>query len=640
MAKDWNKLATSIVELVGGEANVSSITHCVTRLRFKLKDESVADDDAISALDGVIQVMHANGQYQVVIGPQVESAYDAVLALLPGKGAGSVPEDDGDGKKMSVKDKLMDIISGVFLPMIGAMSAAGLLKAVAITLATFGAISQDSTTFTILNCMGDGVFQFLPLFLGYTAAQKLGATPFLGMAVGAFLCHPEMVGLQSNLDAAAAAAGSDPVTATLFGIPVILPAAGYLQSVVPVVLACALLAPLEKLFKRVIPEVVRSVFAPLLSLFITCTATILVVGPVSNTLSGLIAQGLLALLNVAPPVGGAAIAFAWPFLIIFGMHWAFIPVMMSNFGTLGYDFIMPLTVGTNLAVGAVLLAILIKTKKKDLKDTCIETLAPAWLAGVTEPGIYGVLLRFRRTFICMALGCAVAGAIGGIAGVHQTVMISASVLTLPALYGDMGIWQVVQAIAAAVVAFVLTFLFGYSDKMNEEAKAAASKPKAKPSLDKPEAVQVAANKNAVCAPVSGTVEQADQIPDPAFAGEQMGKTVAVWPSDGNVYAPVSGTVVSMMPHAFGIAGDDGCEVLVHVGIDTVSMNGDGFSLWAKQGDHVSAGQPMLTFDRDKVAAAGYKDIVMTIVTNSDDYPGLSKLADGTVSAGEQIMQTA
>ncbi|MEE0026902.1 MAG: glucose PTS transporter subunit IIA [Atopobiaceae bacterium] len=410
----------------------------------------------------------------------------------------------------------------------------------------------------------------------------------------------------------------------------------------PVILACALLAPTEKFFKRVIPEVVRGVFAPMLSLFVTCIATILVVGPVANTLSDVIAQGLLAVLNFAPAIGGAAIAFAWPFLIIFGMHWGFIPVMMANFGTLGYDFIMPLTVGTNFAVGAVLLAIFFKTKKKDLKDTCIETLAPAWLAGVTEPGIYGVLLRFKRTFVIMALGCAVAGAIGGIAGVHQSVMLSASVLTLPALYGDMGIWQVVQALAATAVAFVLTFLFGYNDNMDEgtKAKVVADKPKAAPSQAKPEAVQAAADKNVVCAPVSGTVEQTDQIPDPAFASELMGKTVAVWPSNGNVYAPVAGTVVSMMPHAFGIAGDDGCEVLVHVGIDTVSMNGDGFTLWAQQGDHVSAGQPMLTFDRDKVAVAGYKDIVMTIVTNSDDYTGLSKSADGSVSAGEQIIRTA
>ena len=467
MARDWNKLAAEIVDLVGGEANINSITHCITRLRFQLKDESVANDEAISALDGVIQVMHANGQYQVVIGSQVEAAYDAVLALLPSKGAGSVPEDDADAANKSIKDKLMDIISGVFLPMIGAMSAAGLIKALAVTLSTFGLVDPSSTTYTVLNCMGDGFFQFLPLFLGYTAAQKLGATPFLGMAVGAFLCHPQMVALQSNLDAAAAAAATDPVMATFFGIPVILPAAGYLQPVVPIVLACALLAPLEKFFKRVIPEVIRGVFAPMLSLLITCAATVLVVGPVANTLSNLIAQGLLAILNVAPAIGGAAIAFAWPFLIIFGMHWGLIPVMMANFGTLGYDFIMPLTVGTNFAVGAVLLAVFLKTKKKDLKDTCVETLASAWLAGVTEPGIYGVLLRFNRTFICMALGCAVAGAIGGIASLHQTVFLTASVLTLPALFGDMGIWQVVQALAAIVVAFVLTYLFGYSDKTAE-----------------------------------------------------------------------------------------------------------------------------------------------------------------------------
>ena len=632
MAKDWGALASQVVELVGGESNITSVTHCVTRLRFVLKDESKANDDAVSAVDGVIQVMHANGQYQVVIGTQVEAAYDAVLAILPGKGAGSVPEDDDDANK-SVKDKLMDLISGVFLPMITALSTGGLLKALAITLASFGVIDQASTTYTILNCMGDGVFQFLPLFLGYTAAQKLGATPFLGMAVGAFLCHPSMVSLQTNLDAAAAAAGTDPVTATLFGIPVILPGAGYLQSVVPVVLACLLLAPLERFFKRVIPEVVRSIFAPLFALLITCTVTILAVGPIANTVSNLIAQGLTALLNAVPAIGGAAIAFAWPFLIIFGMHWAFIPIMMSNFGALGYDMIMPLTVGTNLAVGAVLLAIFLKTKKKDLKDTCVETLAPAWLAGVTEPGIYGVLLRFRKTFLCMAIGCAVAGAIGGIAGVQQHAFISASLLTLPALYGDMGIWQVVQAVVAMVVAFALTFVFGYSD--DEDNKGDAAKVSA-PQATTPVAPASVEATGAVSAPVAGRVEVTAEIPDPVFASEAMGKTIAIWPTDGTVYAPVSGTVASAMPHAFGIAGDNGTEVLVHVGVDTVNMNGDGFNVLVEANTHVNAGDPILVFDRNKVSQAGYADIVMTIVTNSDDLASLTPVATGNVGAGTEI----
>ena len=633
MAKDWGKLAQDVVSRVGGDDNITSVTHCVTRLRFVLKDESKADDDAVSAVDGVIQVMHANGQYQVVIGPQVESAYDAVLAILPGKGSGEVAADDDDADK-SIKDKAMDLISGIFLPMIGAMSAAGMIKALAVTLATFGLIDQASTTYTILNCIGDGVFQFLPLFLGYTAAQKLGATPFLGMAVGAFLCHPSMVSLQSDLDAAAAAAGTDPVTATLFGIPVILPAAGYLSSVVPVVLACILLAPVEKFFKRVIPEVVRGVFASMLTLLVTGVVTILAVGPVANTVSNLIAQALLAVLNAVPAIGGAAIAFAWPFLIIFGMHWAFIPVMMSNFGTLGYDMIMPLTVGTNFAVGAVLLAIFVKTKKKDLKDTCIETFVPAWLAGVTEPGIYGVLLRYRKTFLCMAIGCAVAGAIGGLMNVHQTTMITASVLTLPALYGDVGLWQVVQALAAVAVAFALTFVFGYSDNDEADGGQKSDKGKAQPqAAAKPEAVEAA---GAVSAPVAGRVEVTAEIPDPVFASEAMGKTVAIWPTEGTVYAPTSGVVASAMPHAFGIAGDNGTEVLVHVGVDTVNMNGDGFNVLVEAGSHVNAGDPILTFDRDKVAKAGYADIVMCIITNSDDLASLEATGTGEVGAGSEI----
>ena len=404
MATDWNKLATDVIELVGGEENITSITHCVTRLRFMLKDEAKADDEKIGKLDGVIQVMHASGQYQVVIGAKVGEAYDAVVAQLPNLVAGEVADDDAadegkeKGKGGFSLNSLFDIVSGIFVPFIGIFTAAGLARALATMAVTLGWLSAESSTYIILNAIGDGVFQFLPIFIANTAAKKFKCNQWVAMGVAAFLVAPSMVGLK---DAFAEAGGP-----TLFGIPVIMPDSGYLQAVFPIIFAVYLQSWLEKPIK-LLPQIARDLLGNMLVLVCTSLITLLVVGPVVNTISGWIAAGLMSILGVAPGVAGFLIAALWPVLIIFGLHWGIIPIMISNLMTMGYDVIGPITNGTNYVIGATVLAILVKTKKNSIRTTATECLASAWLGGITEPAIYGLLIKYKRPFVTMALSCGI-----------------------------------------------------------------------------------------------------------------------------------------------------------------------------------------------------------------------------------------
>lgn len=455
MARDWNKLAADIVDLVGGEDNILSVTHCITRLRFRLKDESKADDEKVGQLEGVIQVIHAQGQYQVVIGTHVTDVYDAAVRLLPDKAGGEVAADDGaEGGKGNIVGRLLDIITGIFTPFLPAFMAAGMLKAIAVMCTSFGWLDASSSTYVILNATGDGLFQFLPLFLAYTAGKKFGCNQWITMAIAAFLVHPNLVALNTTF----------PDGATFFGIPVQLPQSGYLSSVVPIILAAYLQSWVEKPLKR-LPDIPRSLFAGVITLFVTGIATLLVVGPVANFISNDIAGALIALLNVAPVLAGFLMAGLWPVLVIFGMHWAFVPVIMSNIGTLGYDVIQPVIVGTNFAVGACCLAILVKSKNQSVRENALNCMVSAWLGGITEPAIYGLLLKYKRPFVVMALSCGICGAFAAGFGMQQATMLTTSMITLPAIYAMCGLPEIIAIAIAIVVAFVGTITFGYSDRM-------------------------------------------------------------------------------------------------------------------------------------------------------------------------------
>lgn len=462
MAKDYNALAKTVVELVGGEENVVSLAHCVTRLRFKLKDESKADTEKLNSTQGVIKVMQAGGQYQVVIGTDVGEVYDVILKnthiSAAGEAKASAAETAADtGEKQKLSAVLIDTISGIFTPFLGAFTGAGLLKGFMVLFVTLGVLDKSTTTYAILNAASDGVFYFLPIFLAYCAGSKFGAKPFISMAIASALVYPNITALFS---------ATDPIAVDFFGIPVHM--ISYTSSVLPIIAACFVQAKLEKLLNRVIPKMLRGIFTPVLDLLLLVPLTFIVVGPVTGMLGNGLSTIIEAGMHLCPPLGGFLMAALWPVMIIFGIHWAFIPIALNNLAVLGYDYLLPLTVGCNFGIAAACLAVFLKTKNKELKEIAGPDVISALIGGVTEPAVYGVLLKYKKPMIIVCLVNGIGGAICGIFNVTRNVQMSVNLLTIPAIWAVYGPWGVVAIVVSFVGSFVLTWLFGYSDKMLEK----------------------------------------------------------------------------------------------------------------------------------------------------------------------------
>lgn len=448
MARDYEALARTIVELVGGEDNVKSVTHCITRLRFTLHNEKKAQTEKLNQTEGVISVVQAAGQYQIVIGNRVTDVYDALPKVSNIQLGGEVEAEAGG----NIVNRAIQLVSGIFMPMLPALSAAGLLKAFVIMANSFGWLAAESTTYQLLYAIGDGVFYFMPVFLARTAAKKFKCNDWTAMAIALALCCPTLTSLLG---------AGDPVD--LFGIPVKL--INYTSSVVPIIFAVYVQSWIEKGLNKVVPDILKGLIVPLVTLLVATALTLYIIGPVTDFIGSLIANGLVSLLEVAPLPAGFLIAMLWPCLIIFGMHWAFVPISQMNLGMLGYDVIMPITVGTNFAMGFAVLAIFLKTKNTELKELTGAAAVSALFAGITEPAIYGAVLKYKRPFVIAAVSCGVAGAIAAAFGVQQPVYMATSLLTIPAILGSVGIGDVIALAVASVLTFVGTLTFGFNDDM-------------------------------------------------------------------------------------------------------------------------------------------------------------------------------
>ena len=463
MAKDYNQLAKEIVAKVGGEENVISLTHCVTRLRFKLKDEAKADTDGLSKTKGVIKVLQAGGQYQVVIGNDVADAYNAILSTTNIKAAGeegvsAVKSAANPGKKKSVLgDTFVGIVSGIFMPFMGAFTAAGLIKGFLVLFTTLGVLDKEATTYTILYAAGDGVFYFLPVFLAYTAGKTFGAKPFVSMAIACALVYPNIVALN----------GAEGVT--FLGLPVQM--ISYTSSVLPIIAICFVQAQLEKVLYKYIPKIVSGMLVPLIAVLVLVPVGFLVIGPVTNLVGNILASIITSLINLCPPIAGFLMAALWPVMIIFGVHWGFVPVALNNMMTLGYDNILPLTVGCNFGIAAATLAVFLKTHNNELKENAGPSVISALIGGVTEPAVYGVLLRFKKPMVIVCLVNGIGGALCAAFHVVRDTQISVNLLTMPAIYAVYGPWGIVAIVISFVGSFILTWLFGFSDKMLEQENA-------------------------------------------------------------------------------------------------------------------------------------------------------------------------
>ncbi|MGY5268257.1 beta-glucoside-specific PTS transporter subunit IIABC [Paraclostridium bifermentans] len=615
----YKQLAQDIIKNVGGKENINGLTHCITRLRFKLKDESIANDDVLKNMGDVVTVMKSGGQYQVVIGNHVEAVYKDVVEIIDLDNLNTSSETKKSG---SILDKGIDIISGIFQPVLGIMAACGMLKGLNALFVALGLYSATSGGYMVINAAGDALFTFLPLFLGYTSAKKFGLKPMLGLALGAAMCYPAIQG--SSISAGADAMYTlfkgtmfaSPVYIDFFGLPII--SMDYTGTVVPIIFVVYFASKCEKLFNKFVPDLVKFFFVPMLTLLVTLPVALIVIGPIATFGSTLISEAVLSIRDFSPLLAGAIVGFSWQILVIFGLHWGFIPVYINNVMTLGYDNVMMPFFACTFATSAVVLAIFIKTKDKKLKEMAIPNFISG-IFGVTEPAIYGMLLPLKKPFIISCIASGIGGAFYGFFNLRKFITGGMGIFELPAMIepnGGMG--NLIVALSgmaiSMVVAFVLTMVL-YKDK--EEVKEAENKVKE----ETKEVKSTKLEKEIVVSPIKGEVLNLSNIEDAAFSSGVLGQGVAIIPSDGKVVAPVDGVVTTLFPslHAIGILSDEGVEVLIHIGLNTVQLEGRGFEACIKQGDRITKGQTILKFDIDVIKEAGYSVVTPIVVTNSSQF---------------------
>lgn len=654
MASKYDGLARIIIQNVGGKGNVISLSHCITRLRFRLKDESKANTDILKQTDGVVTVIQSGGQYQVVIGNHVPDVFAAVndIGHFNAAAGGDGDEEGGEGKKQNVGAKLIDTLSGVFTPVLALLCAAGIIKGL-LGLAVFllGSSFQSSGTYMLLYAIGDGFFYFLPLMLAVSASKKFKLDQFTGMAIAAAFLYAEV-------KFPAIASGETIVTTlfpgtfletavheTFFGIPIIWPAAGYGSSVVPIVFSVWFAAKIEKFWKKIVPDVVKNFGVPTLTLLVAVPLSFLVIGPVAAWLANGIGMLCQVIYGINPIIAGALVAFVWQILVIFGLHWGLIPVMYNNYATLKYDrFLVPNFVAS-FSQTAVVAAMFIKTKDKKLKSLALPAVISG-ICGVTEPAIYGITLPKKKPFYISCGAAAFGGALVGAFGLSKYIAGGLGVFGFPCFIPPqesieaLGITDVLYDVRMIAIVVVLTMAVAFIATMilyKEDAPAAEKK--AEPVAQAIDKKEIAGEEGTISAPVSGHVIPLSQVKDEAFSSGVLGKGVAIVPTEGKVYAPCDGEVSTMFPtgHAVGITGDNRAEILIHIGMDTVKLDGKYFTRKVETGAKVKAGDLLVEFDMDKIMDAGYDITTPVLVTNADDFVDISGEADKDVKAGEMLI---
>ncbi len=632
----YEELAKEIIAGVGGEDNVKSVFHCVTRLRFKLENESKAQTEKLKGLDGIVTVMQSGGQYQVVIGNHVDEVFNAVVK------AGNIKTESMDISDAepsgNLFDRFIDLISGIFTPTLGVLAATGMIKGLVALLVSMNVLVDGQNTFIILNAAGDAMFNALPIFLGYNAAKKFRSNPFIAMTIAAAMIYPSIAGLAPL---AMAGAGAEPLytlfSGTLFEAPVYITFLGlpvimmsYASSVIPIIISVYVSSKVERFFTKVIPSVVRTFLVPFCVILVMVPLTFLIIGPVATWAGNLLGALTELLYNFSPVVTGIFIGAFWQVFVIFGLHWGLIPIMMSNLQVLGYDMIVVLSFACSFAQTGAVAAVYLKTKNKKTKSLAI----PAFISGifgVTEPAIYGVTLPLKRPFYASCAAGAVGGGILGLLGTKSYINGGLGIFAFPnylnvetgmdmAFYGSF-----IAAGVGLVLGFIFTYMIGFKEELTEPALASAGGPAPLSVIPEVEAAVLTSQGEAVdvviLSPLDGTVSPLSEIDDEVFSSGAMGQGVAITPTKGELRSPVTGRVTTIFPtgHAVGLTSDDGVEVLLHIGMDTVELKGQGFEAFVKTGETVTAGDLLVRFDIDKIKAGGYSVVTPVVITNAADY---------------------
>lgn len=620
MATNYEVLAKEVVENIGGKENIINAWNCVTRLRFNLKDKDKVNIEAIKKIPGVMGAQFSGDQFQVVIGNRVGEAFEEVEKIVGGSGSGGQSTE-----KEGVVSFVMDTLSGIFTPIIPALAGVGLLKGFTSLAVVMGWLSDKSDTYAILYAIGDSVFFFLPFFLAVSTARKLRTNEYLALAVAGTMMYPTILDAARGL--------TDKTSFDFFMIKI--PALNYSSSVIPIIFAVILLKYVHKFFRKYVPEVLTFMFTPLLTLIVTIPITLWVLAPLGTNIGQVIATFFTWLYSVAGPLAGALLAGLMPLIIMTGMHYAFVPIAMQNVSTLGYDNMVSTSMlVSNAAQGGAAFAVGVRTKNKALKQLAFSAGLSA-IFGITEPAMYGINMKVKKPFYIAMGSSAILGGIAtffsvkafGIAGML-------GVFALPLFVNPDASNSIIIAalcyVGSIVLPFILTLIIGFED-IEEDATTVAK-----------DVTNTVENTEdcVIVSPAEGKIVPLSSVSDQVFSTGVMGKGIAVDPTIGEVVSQISGEVMVMpeSKHAIGIKADTGEEILIHIGIDTVSLNGKYFDSSIKVGDKIEVGDKLVTFDIEKIKESGFETVTMIIVTNTNDYADVVETkTDGNVEFGDELL---
>lgn len=622
---DYKKLGMDLIPLVGGVENISKLTHCATRLRMEFHDRDKVDAAAIQNTPGVISVVEQGGQFQVVIGNDVPVTYRAILNEMGGDAAAASAKSApaAEEKKPGIINRIISVISTTFTPVIPALIGGGMIKAVLSILVLCG-LSDSSSTYTILNFISDAAFYFMPVLLAYGAAIKFECNPVLAMTMACALLHPTWSGLVGAGEAV-----------TFFGIPVSL--VDYSYSVIPIILSIWIMSYVEKFAEKYTPSFIKFFLKPLIILFISTPIALVLVGPFGSFLNTLVETGANVIYERASWLLPMLMGAFQPFLVLTGTAWAMTPIATVQISAMGYEVVNgPGMLASNIAMGAATLAVAFKTRNSQLRQLALSS-GFTGVMGITEPCLYGVNLKLKTPFIASMIGGAIGGVYAGFSGLVRYAFVSPGLAALPAFIGENPmniVHAIITCVISFVAAFVATLILGFKEP-EETAPATAPAPKAKEEAPK----AVTAGDKTVVSPLQGKTVPLSKVNDAVFSQKVLGDGVAVQPTEGKVCAPVDGVISSLFDtcHAVGLESDDGLELLIHVGIDTVNLQGRHFKAHAKTGDRVKKGDVLITFDLEAIKNEGYDTITPVLVSNSDDFSAVEAVTGRDVKPGDVIL---
>lgn len=614
-----------LLEYVGDDENIVNVGHCFTRLRFDLKDNEKINRDAISKLDGVMGEQIQSGQYQVIIGNNVDKVYDELLQYVDiSKSSGNV---EVKKEKQNPINALFELIAGIFTPILPAIVGAGMLKALIAILQITNVIVAGTDAYNILSIISDATFYFLPVLLGVSAARKFKTDEFLAASLGAILIYPTFIGAYEM--------GVDK-SLSFLSLPI--PILSYSGSVIPIILGTYLLSIVYRFFNKVMPSFLRMVFSPLLTLLVVAPLTLAFLGPLGNYIGQYLQLGIDWLYSNSGPLAGMIFAGLMPLIVMTGMHYAFFPTAIQSLGTLGYEImLLPANFIANMAQAGATLAVSIKSKDEKMKSIALSSGISA-VFGITEPAMYGVTMKLKKPFYIAMGSAAIGGGIASMFGVRTFAFAAPGILSLPTYispeYTSNFMWIVISLVVSFFTSFILTLLFGVDNNEIKEERMAGleldSKSEDVPSVNNMEIKSI----------VEGKCLDIKDIDDKVFADEIMGPTLAFESANEMIYAPFneSVTVVQENKHAIGLTSDEGVELLIHVGIDTVSLMGEGFDNELKVGQKIVAGQVIMSFDKKLINSKALSATVFAIVTDSGKYTNVDKLVLDLVNRDSTIFK--